>query len=163
MQKHLIKQVFVAIWMWWLVERRKKMGNLCMKSIIETVFCVDFFEYMVWPFDHTNNTFLNEFCIIFSYNPQESTIPNSLVQTHSQYSLLGPLHRIIWNNKFSVSYSVISKNNSACVNIFPNFNCTISDCNFQCWIYFFFESELKFCSFKREKWTLVKLLQNKYH
>lgn len=152
MQKHLIKQVFVAIWMWWLVERRKKMGNLCMKSIIETVFL--WISLNMW-YDHTNNTVLNEFCIIFSYNHK-----NQPYQTHSQYSLLGPLHRIIWNFRFRIQ-------------LFPRI---IQHAWTFFWIsivlfqtvtfnvgFVFFESELKFCSYKREKWTLVKLLQNKYH
>lgn len=129
MQKHLIKQVFVAIWMWWLVERRKKMGNLCMKSIIETVFCVDFFEYMVWPYQqHIFEWILYHFLI----QSQESTIPNS-------FAIFSFGSVTSYYLKFSFSYSVISKNNSACVNIFLNFNCTISDCNFQCWICFFRE------------------------
>lgn len=154
MQKHLIKQVFIAIWMRWLVERKKNGKSLHEIDNWDSFFlCVDFFE--VWPYQqHIFDWILYHFLI----QSQES----NHTKLNLKYSRLGPLHRIIWNFRFRIQ--LFPRIIQHAWTFFWIFNCTISGGNFQCWICCFFsESELKFCSYKREKWTLVKLLQNKYH
>lgn len=111
-KKHLIKQVFVAIWMRWLVERRKKIGNLYMKSIIETVFlCVCGFLWgLTIPTTHFWLNFVSFSHTITRIQPYQTEFEIFSFGSVTSYYL-----------KFSFSYSVISKNNSACVNIFLNF------------------------------------------